>query len=292
MTEPPVRWGICATVRAPVDQVLAFTAHHLSIGAAHLWLHFDDPDDPAFEPLSRIPNVTPIRCDARWWGRIRPDRHQNRQSRNVQRLYRQAALPWIAHLDVDEFIDGEVASALATDADMVRIQPWEALHDPALPDDIFTARHFRASAREVRDLAFGAQAALLPSGMLSHPQGKAIFRTGRGLEPRIHGAFKDGQRIEGVGFAKDLALLHFHAEDPARWADRLHFRLTRGAYAANPALRDHLLSLDDDGIRAFHAEIHAPPPERLAKMIRRGLVRETHLNLRQKIETLCERPNT
>lgn len=289
MADAAIRWGVCTTVRAPVEQVLAVVAHHLSIGAAHVWVHFDDPEDPAFERLARIPDVTPIRCDARWWGRIRPERHQNRQSRNILRLYRQAPLPWIAHLDVDEFIVGNVGRALATDADMVRIRPWEALHDPALPDDIFTARHFRAAAVKARRLAFGQHADLFPSGMVSHQHGKAIFRTGRGLEPRIHGAFRDGQRVEGIEFSESLALLHFHAEDPARWADRLQFRLTRGAYAGNAALRDHLLSLDESGILAFHAETHMPPPERMAELLRLGLMQETDLTLRRKVEELCER---
>lgn len=281
-----VAWGICATVRAPLDHMRAFAAHHLSLGAAQVWLHLDDPDDPSLDAISRMRGVTAIPCDARWWGKIRPERHQNRQSRNVQRLYRQAPLPWIAHIDVDEFIDPDrpVAEILAeTDDEMIRMRPYEALHDPALPDDIFKARHFRAGAPRSA-LAFGRHAHLFPHGMLSHQIGKAFFRTGTGLQPRIHGAFRDGTRVDCKVFTPGLHLLHFHAEDPARWTDRLHFRLSRGAYAANEALREHLLALSERGLATFHADIHTPSPERLEEMIAQGLVREAHLNLRGKVD--------
>ncbi|MBA3909530.1 MAG: hypothetical protein C0524_06505 [Rhodobacter sp.] len=51
-------WGLVATVRAPVDHVLAFIAHHLSLGADHLWVCFDDPDDPAFARVEALPKGT------------------------------------------------------------------------------------------------------------------------------------------------------------------------------------------------------------------------------------------
>lgn len=278
-------WGVCTTVRAAPDQIRAFAAHHLSLGAAHVWLHLDDPEGSA--PQHR--DITVIRCDSRWWGKHRPDRHQNRQARNMNRLYRDAPLPWIAHLDVDEFIDPArpVAELLAASAaDMIRMRPWEALHDPALPDDIFTARQFRAPARHARDLAFGAFADLFPAGALSHHVGKAFFRTGRGLEPRLHGAFREGVRVEGIGFDPDLALLHFHAEDRARWLDRLPFRLERGAYANTPLLRDFLTAQDAAGLALFYNTVQNPSPDRRAALAALGLLREATLHLREKAQSL------
>ncbi len=61
------RWGVCATVRAPADQVLAFVAHHLDLGADRIWLHFDDPDDPALVLAAPLPRVTAVACDDAYW---------------------------------------------------------------------------------------------------------------------------------------------------------------------------------------------------------------------------------
>ncbi|MDT8854544.1 glycosyltransferase family 2 protein [Paracoccaceae bacterium Fryx2] len=290
-------WGLCTTVKAPAEQVLAFVAHHLGLGAARLWLYFDDPEDPAAGALAGLDRVTVIRCDADWWKGDRPEAHQNRQGRNMKRTWRAARLPWVGHIDVDEFLlpDAPIARALAAvpgDQPQVRLAPWEALHDPALPDDIFTARHFRAqmggaaqAANRIR--VFGPYAPLLPSGMLSHSAGKCFFRTGvPGLQPRLHGAFIAGQRLDGGDFHPGIALLHFHAEDPARWKHRLQFRLTRGAYKFNPALQAHLAAADAGGIDAFFDRVQTPSPECLALLGRLGLLRTTRLGLREKVAAL------
>lgn len=293
-------WGVCATVRATGNQLLAFAGHHLSIGAAHVWLHFDDPDDPALPVLSSLPRVSAIRCDAVWWqadGRQRPEAHQNRQARNIQRLCAEAPLPWIVHLDVDEFLlpdrpVSEILAELLPDNLMLRVAPWEALHDPALQNDIFTARHFRAALRGpdmagLRAEVFGRHADLLPDGMLSHAAGKCFFRTGiRRLEPRIHGAFYAKARLAGGAFHPDLSLLHFHAQDPADWIDRLPFRLTRGAYQYNPALQSHLVKADAAEIAAFYAAVQCPAPNIRDLLRRSGLLREASLHLRQRVEDL------
>jgi hypothetical protein len=292
MTQPA--WGICTTVKAPAEQVQAFAAYHLKLGAAHIWLHFDDPDDPAID-LFDHPQITTQRCtDAYWMGYIgkRPERHQNRQGRNMHRIYKTEALPWIAHIDVDEYIlpQTDIAAALAAlppDQSMLRLAPWEALHDPALPDDIFTARHFRAALNgqqhaDARARAFGAYAPLLSNGVLSHSAGKCFFRTGLArFEPRLHGAFRAGTRVPGGSFSPDIALLHFHAEDPNRWRDRLHFRLTRGAYQYNPALQQWLLAASDAEIDQFYLAVQTATPETLARLRRENAVLDADLGLRQ-----------
>ena len=291
-------WGLCATVKAPVDQVMAFVAHHLSLGCARTWLFFDDPDDPAAAAVAHLPRVTVTRCDDAHWRRIRgkrPERHQNRQSRNMQSVYADSPLPWIAHIDVDEFLwprqdIGAVLAAQHPDLAQLPMAPWEALHDPSLPDDIFTANRFRRalsgdSHAALRGRVFGPHAPLLPKGVLSHSVGKCFFRTGiAGLQPRLHGAFLNGFRLPGGGFCPDVALLHFHAEDPARWLDRLQFRLTRGAYQYNPALADWLKAADDAAIRAFYAHVQTATPASLDALRGAGALIEADLGLRARLE--------
>jgi len=298
MPQTTSQWGICTTVKAPLEQVQAFTAYHLNLGAAHIWLHFDDPDDPAANHFNH-PQITTTLCSPEYWmGLIgkRPERHQNRQGRNMHRVYQTDALPWIAHIDVDEYIlpqrgdASDINAALAALPEgqpMLRIAPYEALHDPALPDDIFTATQFRAALgghrnEAARIRAFGPYAPLLTNGVLSHAAGKCFFRTGLSrFEPRLHGAFRAGTRVPGGEFHKDIALLHFHAQDPTRWRDRLHFRLTKGAYQYNPALQDWLLSATDGEIDAFYKATQTATLETLAKLRTENALLSATLNLRQ-----------
>lgn len=293
-------WGICTTVKAPADQVLAFVAHHLALGAAQIWLHFDDAADPAMAAIAGLPGVEGIACDAAYWQRLmgrRPDKHQNRQSRNMQRVQALGALPWVAHIDVDEFLwparpIAEVLAHAPADAPLIRVAPFEALHDPALPDDIFTARHFRAALKgdaRAADRArlFGPYAPLLPEGVLSHSAGKCFFRGGvKGLEPRLHGAFRWGERVLADGFAPGIALLHFHAQDPAAWKDRLAFRITRGAYQYNPPLAEWLGNAAQHEVDAFYAATQQSSPETLAMLRGMDALITADLGLRARVAAL------
>jgi hypothetical protein len=247
--------------------------------------------------VAHLPRVTATRCDDTHWRRIkgkRPDKHQNRQGRNMQSVYADSTLPWVAHIDVDEFLwpQRDIATILAglhPDLAMLPMAPWEALHDPTLPDDIFTANRFRKAltgedSAALRSRVFGPYAPLLPKGVLSHSAGKCFFRTGiPGLEPRLHGAFLNRHRLPGGSFTPDVALLHFHAEEPARWRDRLQFRLTRGAYQFNPALADWLQAADDAAIRAFYAHVQTASPATLDTLRRADALIEGDLGLRKKI---------
>lgn len=285
-------WGICVTAAAPPDQLRAFLAHHLGLGAAQVWLHLDDPEDSAADALAGLDRVTVIRCDADWWGKRRPDRHQNRQSKNMRRLYDAAPLPWIAHLDVDEFIrsDRAVGDVLAaSDAIMVRMRPWEALHNPDQAQDVFPATSFRAPLRDraLREEVFGPFAAAMERGAIGHIVGKAFFRTGvAGLEPRLHGGFLNGERIDHIPFTDDLELLHFHANNRTAWLDRLPFRLERGAYTGNQPLHDFLSSATPDQVEAFYDTVMAPPPATRDRLRAKGLLIDADLTLTEKAARL------
>lgn len=286
-------WGLCATVKAPASQVGAFVAYHLAAGAAHIWLHYDDPAQANEAP--RHPQVTAVACDDVYWAAFkgaRPDRHQNRQALNARRVYGLTRLPWLGHWDVDEFVQSETPLSVVLDqtpADdpMLRLSPYEALSDPGLRDDIFTARAFRGAmkgpaAEALRQLAFGRYAPLLPDGVLSHSAGKCLFRTGiPGLQPRLHGAFRNGERIKGPEFTQAAAVLHFHAQNRAAWLEQLHFRITRGAYQYNPALAGFLSRASSDEVAAFYDRVQVAQPDVLAALREGGALIELDLNLRE-----------
>jgi hypothetical protein len=302
-------WGTVTTVRAPLPQVLAFVAHHRALGAQRIWLFFDDPDDPAAAAVDGLSGVRVVRCTADHWARAgsgggkanrrRPEAHQVRQTQNAGFVYRRTNLDWLLHLDVDEFLwplrpVGRVLAEAPATAPALRLAPWEALHDPALPDDIFTARAFRRALKgevfePLRDRLFGPYAEILHQGAISHAAGKCFFRTGLpGLSPRIHTAMLDGERLVLRETQPEIALLHFHAQDRADWIARLPFRATRGAYRANPPFFVWFSGADAAEVAAFYDRIQVANPAMLAQLRDAGALIEADLRLRDRVARLAE----
>jgi hypothetical protein len=290
-------WAVVATVKATEEKVLAFVAHHLSLGAAKVFLYFDDPDDPSADTVAAFSRVTATRCTEDYWAARggRHERHQNRQSRNARDAYGRCATDWLCHIDVDEFILAHrpVADLLAEiphETIVTRLEPFEAMHDPQLPDDIYTGRAFRGALRQphraLRQRLLGPHAGVNPDGLLSHANGKVIFRTGiRGLAPRLHGVFLNGDRVE-AGWLHDLKLLHFHAQDRQAWRAALPFRLTRGAYQYRPALQTFLQGATPDEIDAFYLRTQVLTPDLLAPLQKAGRAIVADLGLRGKVAAL------
>lgn len=291
-------WSLVATIKAPEEQILAFAAHHLTLGADRLCLYFDDPETPIPAPLANHPRVTITLCDDAYWQRRgkRPEKHQVRQSRNAAEAYRRCRSAWLAHIDVDEFIladrpVAEILADVAAETRVVKLEPFEAMHDPALPDDIFTARLFRGPLRkdfaDLRPLVLGEYEELLPQAMLSHSVGKVFFRTGiPGLSPRLHGAVLNGERIPSSDRNPDMRVLHFHAQDRASWLAALPFRLTRGAYQFYPDLQAFLLAATADEIDRFYARTQTVTEVAAASLAGRGRLLTANLGLRQKVQDL------
>lgn len=297
-----IRWGLVATVKTPAEKLLAFLAWHLDLGVARICLYFDDPGDPALATLSALPalagRVVLTPCDDAHWQRLggRPGRHQNRQAKNARDAYRATDLDWLGHLDADEFLwaeapVAEILAALPREQIMCRAEPFEAMHDPALPDDIYTARAFRGALKArhaaLRSPVLGGFAGILPEGMLSHAAGKALFRAGiPGLSPRLHGAFIGGERLPGPAFDPRLKLLHFHAQDRAAWASALPFRLTRGAYQYHPELCAFLSGATEAQIAGFYDETQILTPRKAGALRAAGRLAELQLDLAARVARL------
>jgi len=296
-----VRWGLVSTVKAAEDQVLAFVAHHLSLGAKRIWLYFDDPDDPVFARVAKLPGVTAIRCTSVYWA-LRggsDERHQTRQARNARDAQRRCKLEWLGHIDVDEFLYAprpvsEVLADIPADVPNLLMDPFEAMHDPTLPDDIFTARHFRGILhkpyRSLHPAIFGPVADMLGKGGLSHGIGKSFCRPSvRGLALRLHLVTINKERLD-TPFHPELRILHFHAQDPVAWRRALPFRLVRGAYHHPPErpLQAFLTNASEEDIDQFYEATMTLTPEKIALLEAHGRLITTDLGLRAKVADLLE----
>lgn len=293
-------WSLVATVKAPEDKVLAFAAHHLSLGADHLWLYFDDPDQPIPDPLAHHPRVTVTLCDAAHWtrvGKARPPQHQNRQTQNARFTYREkVSSDWIVHIDVDEFIltPRPIAAILdETPAETIamKLEPFEAMHDPLLPDDIYTSREFRGALRHEhwprRRAALGPYRKVIRDGMLSHTVGKVIYRTRvPGLLPRLHAVMVNKEFVKTPDWHPEMQLLHFHSQDKAAWLAAVPFRMTKGAYQFRPELQAFLAESGPEDIDRFYRRTQILSVDLRDALVKVGRVILADLGLRAKVQDL------
>ena len=293
-------WGVCCTAKATLPQLLAFVAWHRAAGATRIWVHLDDADVISGNVLNQIDGVTAILCDDAYWAElgIRPKRQEPRQSYNMQRVYALAELPVIAHVDVDEYLYSErVISDVLDEWDdglpFLRVAPAEALHDPTLKDDIFTARQFRLpfpngmpDAKRIDVL--GKYLPLLRKNMMSHKVGKSFFKTGiPGLIPKIHaGSFGKNEPPLSVPVNRDIVVLHFHAQDKAAWLDALPHRTINGAYRFNEPLAAFFEDATAEQIITFYDATQSASPELVAALDRHGLLVEAKLNLKDQVSAL------
>ena len=298
-----LRWGLVSTVKASEDQVLAFVAHHLSLGASRIWLYFDDPDDPAFDRVAKLPRVTATRCTDKYWDLRggRDTRHQTRQTRNTRDALRMCKLDWLGHIDVDEFLHAprpvaDILAEVPAETPALVMEPFDAMHDPDLPDDIFTARHFRGplgrAHRALHPMIFGPAAPIIPGGNLGHTIGKSFSRPGvKGLALRIHLVAVNKVRLTET-FNPELRLLHFHAQDPAAWRAALPFRLDLGAYhwPKDKLLHDYLANATDEAIGDFYQAVQTLTPEKVALLEAHGRLITADLGLRSKVAALLNGP--
>lgn len=296
-------WGVVATVKAPEEKVLAFVAHHLSIGADHLALYFDDPDTPLPPVLVNHPKVRLTLCDDDHWAKVgkkRPPEHQNRQARNARHAYRAARTDWLVHIDVDEFLLtprplSTILDDIPRNTIAVKFEPYEAMHDPLLPDDIYTSREFRGAIRHehwrFRQAALGEFRHVIRDGMLSHTVGKVICRTGiPKLTPKLHTVRIDGEHIPTPHWNPELKLLHFHAQDRKAWLAALPFRLTRGAYQFREELQAYLSQASPEQIDQFYLRTQILPMDLAKDLEEVGRVLIVDLRLREKVATLKGMP--
>lgn len=292
-TAETLRWGLVSTVKAPLQQIARFAAHHLDLGAQVLHLHLDVPDDDAAAFLSRHPRVHVTQCDEAYWqasGRARMEAHQLRQAFNATRTLRtcMGSLDWLGHIDHDEFLIAahpmtEILAGISPDVALVRVPPAEAL---AREDGV--PRHFKLTHKQA-----GVKKALLQEiyptfglhlfgGFLSHTGGKIFARPGiPDTRLGIHTLKYKGNDATNRTKPEGLFLAHFHAPTWAQFKDHLTFRREKGSYRFNDARPEmgqgallHYLDQHEGeaGLRAFFDEVCADSAELCDRLAAHGML--------------------
>ena len=320
MTSDPnsVTWGVVATIKAPVTEILEFTAYHLDLGASRITICLDDDNAEAKAILNAHPNCRAIRTDDAYWietcGYI-PKKHQVRQALNATRVYRESDdIDWLVHIDVDEFLcpSTSITDALAQmerSAPCARVFPCESLcaeHQPGLDPSLTYCKarpHKSQRTAEFETKLYPTFGGMLKEGFISHTIGKQFIRTGiENVHLGIHRAFIQTDRSDRTELSHPqlpgVELCHRHVQSWEKWQEIMEFRLSRGSYreelgknisASSGRISRHLLfkSLQETGpddLRAFFEELCLATPALLARLKAHGLLRTYALDLSLKVQ--------
>lgn len=308
MTEDTAKWGIVSTIKAPLEEIERFAAHHLELGASRLYIYLDEDNETAFKSLKKHPKIRVFRTHGdHWRSKSRPEKHQVRQTANARHAYRRKAgdVGWLAHIDVDEFLwpQRPIAAQLAELPEtcmVARVRPIEALSAQGqdLPEGVtcFKAMTNDRKARQRESEAiYPTYGTHLNGGFLSHVAGKLFVRTGHAdVAFRIHNALFGDEMNPGQQELPEIELCHLHATDYAHWLAHYRYRLAQGVYRADlkpsraGGLTMHALlttieeSEGEAGLRAFFEEVCTATPALRARLDAHGLLRCYALDLDSK----------
>ncbi|MBK0328553.1 glycosyltransferase family 2 protein [Rhodobacteraceae bacterium F11138] len=300
-----VKWGLVATIKAPVAETLAFAAHHIELGAHRLYIYLDAPAPETSALLKAHSKVRVFTCDAAHWrklGKTRPKKHQVRQCLNATQAYhRPPEVDWLAHIDVDEFLWpatplADQLSGLPADCGCVRVRPIEALAGKA---DAFKGFIPSGPDRDsIVQRLYPEFGAFVKGGFLSHTAGKLLVRTGRpNVTFRIHNMLDGDTPNPGERPLAQTELCHCHARGWQHWIGTYRYRLEHGSYRAGLApnrspgsggisLHDLLSGIEAEqgeaGLRRFHDELCADTPDLRRRLRAEGLLRLHDLDLTAK----------
>jgi hypothetical protein len=289
------KWGVVCTTNAPLLDVARFVAHHIDIGAAHVYLYLDAPNPDASAFLQSHPKVSLTVCDAAYWkseGKNRPDAHQLRQTYNATRALRLARnqVDWLGHIDTDEFILSTkklsgVLKSVPDDMAGVRLFPAEALAASA-PGELPSHFKLRTTAEGVPPSAvndiYPTFGTYLRGGFLSHLAGKVFARTGlNDVRLAIHRLRVKGEDVLNTFDLENTYVGHLHAPDWDSFLAKLEFRQSKGSYRvkSDDALKNigHLLQYlrdeeGEEGLRTFFTEMCADSEDLRARLKQHDLL--------------------
>lgn len=126
------------TLKTSLAQTLEYVEYHLRRGIGHMYLYFDDPDDPALSLLQGDERLTCVACSRGHWdalGVCPTAPVQVKQHANATAAFAQAAeadASWLVHIDADELLYAksdliQVFESAPSTADVILFPVKEAL---------------------------------------------------------------------------------------------------------------------------------------------------------------------
>lgn len=280
-----IRWEICTLAHESPDLVLAWAAHHLSLGVSRINLFLDQPDRRVSEALEHHPRIRLVVCDDAFWSGPpfgeRPVKAPLRQKAILQHMVDTADTDWMFHIDVDEFLwtPGNMAEVLAAQPAEVehvatRAQERVYLGPPDagnILDGAFrvqTTHRFLKQAEAVDAVA----EPFLQRGMTAYCGGKSAFRPRVGLTVGVHGP--KPPKPETGRWLETVDLLHFDGLTPQHWVQK-RLRLLRQQPNARVHETEHrrhqltkmdTLKHDPDALGEFYLLLKQYSPERVSAL--------------------------
>ncbi len=211
-----VRVAIATTLRNADNVIDSFIRYHRAIGFDHLFLFFDDPDDPTLHVARRYDGVSAIASDAvlhaQWetsslFAARFVDEVMGRQIVNVEvaiQRARERGIDWVLHMDHDELfyspkqtVKEHFADLEARGIEGIRYPNHEALPECADVTDYFKeVTLFKRSycVRNLEKLSPRQQLLIMTTPQIPHKFfhfysiGKSAARVREGLRPYgVHG---------------------------------------------------------------------------------------------------------
>lgn len=299
-----IPWGVVATVAEPAPLVMAFVAHHISLGASEVHIYLDDPRDPVGEVLAAVPQVRLTRCTPDYWidlMRWRPRRHVNRQSANATRARRESRVRFLLHCDADEFLlpACDVADQLAAipeDRKWMKVPNFERAMITGAPHATFFDGVFKVHVPECEATPLHTND-MMPFGFTGHAAGKPFVRTdvplNIGIHVPRHGHIKS-RRVPPHHPADTIALVHFDGVTPLHWAAKF---VRQAAFFPErlPQLTPYRIAqsrrifacLDDPAaLRALYDELNGYSPQDVAALEHSGHMIRDPFDLTPALETV------
>ena len=221
-------FGIVSTIRENPKQTKEFIDYHLNIGASHIVVCFDDPEDPVMADYRDEPRVTCIPCTQDHWNQLAGqttkfnEEHIKNNFRYGSRLLRAMGVDFIICLDGDELLYADepvplLLSKVKKQFDIVKFPVLEAVQHPGMNDALaLRSRCFKVprNGRSIRH-KIGCPVLhrrfnhLTKSGFFGHQAGKAFFRSTAPVDIFNHHTPRSGHQPLKVFQTGKMFLLHF-----------------------------------------------------------------------------------
>ena len=242
--------SLVATVRGPRADLDRFIAYHFNTGVCHIYLFFDDPDDPAVDAFCGLEQLTSVACTPKHWrdaGLTASDGIEARQLHNANLAMawaRARGAQWLLHVDSDELIatpGDDIAAWLArrpAEVDAVVFPALEAIPRASGSRHPFeSCRLFKVRPSDPKRLELanrmGCRQALRYGYFRGHMAGKSATRVTseiRSVGIHVPDGGAGGLRLET---AQDAYLLHYDGCTFEAWRRKWAGRKDGTAIALN-----------------------------------------------------------